>query len=197
MMKQHPHNRVNGDTQAGFTLIETLVAVAVLIVSLVGPMALVQRSLNSAAYTREQITAFFLGQDAMELLTNIRDNDTKNGTAGFAYARTNCGGTYGCIMDTTVAPAATPANAISRCTSACPPMRKDSTGSFYGYNSSWGVSEYTRTIRVTQPNGNLDENLIEVILTWDVPSGAKTMTVSRIMYDFNAAKAKREAELES
>lgn len=196
-MKQLPSTRVDtSNNQAGFTLIETLVAIAVLIVSLIGPMALVQRSLNSAAYTREQITAFFLGQDAMELLTNIRDNDTKNGTSGFTYARTNCGGANGCIMDTTVAPAPVPANAISPCASSCPPMRKDSTGSFYGYNNSWDVSEYTRVVRVSQPNGNPDENLIEVILTWEVPSGSRSMTVSRIMYDFNAAKAKREAELE-
>lgn len=187
----HKHN---GD--AGFTLIETLVAIAVLVFALIGPMALVQRSLNSASYTREQITGFFLAQDAMELFTNIRDNDTKNGTSGFTYARNACIGTYGCIIDTTVAPNATPSNVVATCSSTCAPLRKDASGAFYGYGSSWTPSEYTRTIKVTQPNGNPDENLIEVIVSWTTRTGSRSLTISRIMYDFNAARVRREADLE-
>ena len=46
----------------GFTLIETLVAISLLMVAIVAPMSLTARSLATAYYARDQITAFHLAQ---------------------------------------------------------------------------------------------------------------------------------------
>src|SRR3989338_10635926 len=58
----------------GFTLVETLVAVMLLSVAVVAPMSLAAKSLGSAYYARDQITAFYLAQEAIEALRSIRDS---------------------------------------------------------------------------------------------------------------------------
>ncbi len=58
----------------GFTIIETLVAITILMISIVGPLTIAQKSLNAAIYARDQVTASFLAQDLMEMVKNNRDN---------------------------------------------------------------------------------------------------------------------------
>ncbi len=57
----------------GFTIIETLVAVTILMLAIVGPMTVSQKSLVSSIYAKDQIIASYLAQDAMEYLKNKRD----------------------------------------------------------------------------------------------------------------------------
>ena len=60
---------------AGFTLIETLVAVSLLSVAIVAPMSLTTKSLAAAYYARDQIVAFHLAQEAVETVRHFRDNN--------------------------------------------------------------------------------------------------------------------------
>ena len=62
-------------TQQGFTLVETLVAISILLVAIVGPMTIAARGLQTAFYAREQITAFMLAQEGVELVRMIRDQN--------------------------------------------------------------------------------------------------------------------------
>lgn len=62
----------------GFTIVETLVAVAILMIAIAGPLTIAQKGLMAAVYARDQVTASFLAQDAMELIKNIRDYDANN-----------------------------------------------------------------------------------------------------------------------
>lgn len=60
---------------AGFTLIETFVAISVLLLSLSGPLSLAASSLQSAYYARDQITAFYLAQEGVEYIRAKRDQN--------------------------------------------------------------------------------------------------------------------------
>lgn len=62
--------------QKGITLIETVVAVTVLIFALGGPFLLAAKSLHTAAYAREEITASRLAEEGLEIVHNIRDNNS-------------------------------------------------------------------------------------------------------------------------
>src|SRR3989338_862551 len=52
----------------GFTLIETLVAISVLVIAIVVPLRVISQSLKSASFTRESITAAHLAQEGVELM---------------------------------------------------------------------------------------------------------------------------------
>jgi prepilin-type N-terminal cleavage/methylation domain-containing protein len=59
----------------GFTLVETLVAISILLVIIIGPMTIAQKGIQNAQFAREQLTAVFLAQEAIEGVRELRDND--------------------------------------------------------------------------------------------------------------------------
>lgn len=61
--------------EKGFTLVETLVAIAILLVIIVGPMSIAQKGIQNAFFAREQLTAVFLAQEAIEGVRELRDNN--------------------------------------------------------------------------------------------------------------------------
>ncbi len=58
----------------GYSLVETLVAVSVLMIALIGPITISAKSLQSSYYAREQVTAQFLAQEGIELLKAVRND---------------------------------------------------------------------------------------------------------------------------
>jgi type II secretory pathway pseudopilin PulG len=69
----------------GFTVMETLAAIFILLLSITGPMAFSQGGLRAAFVSRDQVSAFYLAQDAIEYIKNVRDNnmiDMINGETG-------------------------------------------------------------------------------------------------------------------
>lgn len=60
--------------ERGFTLVETLVAVSILLVIIIGPMSIAQKGIQNAYFAREQLTAVFLAQEAIEGVRELRDN---------------------------------------------------------------------------------------------------------------------------
>ena len=59
---------------AGFTLIETLVAVAIIMLAIAGPLVSANRALVSAYIARDQLTASYLGQEGVEYVRRMRDS---------------------------------------------------------------------------------------------------------------------------
>lgn len=59
--------------KSGFTLVEALVAISILMIAIASPMTLAQKGLSTATLSKDQMTATFLAQDAIEAVKNIRD----------------------------------------------------------------------------------------------------------------------------
>lgn len=66
----------------GFTLIEALVAISILMIAIASPMTLAQKGLSSASLSKDQMIAAFLAQDAIEAVKNIRDQIAVSQTTG-------------------------------------------------------------------------------------------------------------------
>jgi len=64
----------NLNKQRGFSLVETLVAVSILLIVIVGPMSITSRTAKSATFASEQVQAFFLAQEGVELVQKARDD---------------------------------------------------------------------------------------------------------------------------
>ncbi|HRH26476.1 MAG TPA: prepilin-type N-terminal cleavage/methylation domain-containing protein [Candidatus Paceibacterota bacterium] len=67
------------NTHKGFTLIETLVAIFIISIAIVATMSSAQRALQTSYYARDQVVGFFLADEAMEIVQNIRDSNFKSG----------------------------------------------------------------------------------------------------------------------
>lgn len=72
--------KIKEKEREGFTIVETLVAITILMIAIVGPMTIAQRGLMASIYARDQVTASYLAQDAMEYMINFRDQNA--GTSG-------------------------------------------------------------------------------------------------------------------
>lgn len=65
----------NTSKNKGFTLIETMVAIAILLVAVVGPMKLMGDSLSQIYTARDQILALSLAQEGIEAVRQVRDSN--------------------------------------------------------------------------------------------------------------------------
>lgn len=59
----------------GFTVLESLVAIGILTISISGAFSSVQQSLSQATNAKEEVKAFYLAQEAIEIIRNKRDSN--------------------------------------------------------------------------------------------------------------------------
>ena len=65
----HTHKNKNG-----YSLVEVLIAVAILMLAIVGPMTITVKSIQSAQYAHQQNTAIFLAQEGISFVSAVRDD---------------------------------------------------------------------------------------------------------------------------
>lgn len=63
----------NKKNERGFTLIETLVALSIFSISILGIMAVLSSGLTNTMEARKKMTATFLAQEGIEYMRNMRD----------------------------------------------------------------------------------------------------------------------------
>lgn len=68
MIKQRNNN------SKGFTILETLVAISILLISIVGPLTVAEKGLVAASTAQDQMTATYLAEDLLEFVRDVRDN---------------------------------------------------------------------------------------------------------------------------
>ncbi|MEI6345774.1 MAG: prepilin-type N-terminal cleavage/methylation domain-containing protein [bacterium] len=193
-------------SQHGFTLLETLVAVSLLMLSIVGPLTIAQKSVKTSTYTKNRTTAYYLAQDAQEFLRNIRDT---NSLAGGTWS--TLGGVYGpcvngkCDVDTQYSPSqvisnsATRAQAIQSCgTTNCPTLTfvddpTDLHNGYFGHKVAVSTtiveSQYRREITITPLNTSSPDSrelLIRVDVIWHegILGGEKKISLYDEVYDW-------------
>lgn len=164
----------------GFTLVETLVAIAIFATSIVGLISITARGVNDNVFVKNKLTASYLAQEGVELVRNMRDTSllpssledpatwneflTTTLWIGNCY-RPTAGSTNSCYIDGS-------SNSIvaSQCLGvdgACPALDFNSGTSSYTYNTA-NPSNFTRTIYAQQAgNENPDEILVVSEVTWD------------------------------
>ncbi|MEI7777683.1 MAG: prepilin-type N-terminal cleavage/methylation domain-containing protein [bacterium] len=175
-------NKVRKNNKSGFTIIETLVAISVLLIALAGPLTIASKGLYSSYYSRDEVTAFYLAQEGIEYFRNLRD---ANSLAGQSWDNhfSECSGK--CRIDVTNN---NPANSgITSCASdtntlpgfSCNRLNLD-TNNIYDYSTGTSTN-FTREITVkTIPNGTnpVVEYQITSTVSWVSPLPNHSITLS-------------------
>lgn len=68
--------------KTGFTLIETMVAVTILLTAIAGPMSIAHQGAVLGRLTRDQMLASYLAQDAIEYVRYAIATNSNNGSSG-------------------------------------------------------------------------------------------------------------------
>ncbi len=192
--------------ERGFTLVESMVAISILSLAVTAPLLIAQKGIGSAIYSRDQITAFYLAQEAIEYVRNVRDTNRITGQwwlAQFSSCQPYNPSSGPCavingnykidakylnftiengagIADDTVN-----TNAISPCVSACPALLYDTTNNLYTY-SGGNTTQFTRTVSISNATGNGKEALVSVTIAWNTNLFApqRSFTIKEYLFDF-------------
>lgn len=70
--------KIKKQNSGGFTILETLVAITIILIAITGPLDIIAHSLKASYYSRDEVTAFYLAQEAIEYARNQRDNNELN-----------------------------------------------------------------------------------------------------------------------
>ena len=168
----------------GFTLIETLVAVLLLTAAIAGPLSIAARGLLGASVARDQVTAFYLAQDAMEYIHYVRDSNTLSDNPWLS-GLDSCLGANGCAVDSIQ-------NTAVICDSPCQVLGYNTTYRYFSYSSPMTPQQYRRVISITTPVGTNDcttghgcEAAVTVTVSWsDRGSITRSITVKENLFDW-------------
>lgn len=174
----------------GFTLIETMVAIAILTLSIVGPMITANRAIVAADTASDQLTASYLAQEGIEYVRAVRDNEflaaysTNTTTKAwnnftFSYsAIAQCDATSNTRQACTLDPAS---NTLAPCTvgSTCMPLYLGQiiSGVYMYTQQNVGVkTAFTRTIQMVRVTGTDDR--ITSTVSWSFHSIPYAVTIT-------------------
>lgn len=172
-------------THKGFSLIETLIAVSVLMMAVAGPLSIAARGLISAQFARDQIIAFHLAREATELIRNKRDENILSGRDWFAgmISSPSCLSPNVCKVSSTVENVT-----FTTCPGGvCEPLSIHTVNGVYDYNSgvNWQESRFTRSISFeTVPNHADNEIIARVTIEWSTGSLSKEFTITEHFFDW-------------
>jgi len=183
----------------GFTLLETLIAVAIMMVAISSAFGLAPEGLVGARFAKNQTTATYLAQEAIEAVRNIRDNamffaadplDPQNWLKDLL----DCVGQL-CTIDVREAK-------VSACISDCSPLDVLVEGDKTSYVSHIGTvgpdrypSIFTREIIITprinskvaelrDDTGEDTEALITVRVRWKEGTITKVTEMNEFIFDW-------------
>lgn len=209
--KNNSSKRTRLNLVSGFTLIEALVAISILMVAVTSPMMIAQKSLSTAFLTKDQMTASFLVQDAIEAVKNIRDeiaikHDPANTTEDWLSGLNDCicnnadricdfdkPNAYYCNIDTTATnwfptdPSLNPI--LANYNPSVNPLKieSDSNG-FIKYDLTGTVpSKFSRKINIMKQtiNSKEDEAVINIRVSWDSAFGVQNIDVKNFIYNYS------------
>jgi len=174
-------------SKKGFTIVETLVAVAILSIGIAAPMTAVYTGVDTARRAQDQLFAYYLAQEGAEYIRYVRDTNVLRGDPWLTHLG-RCTDGDGCIIDDVleVAPIGLGANIGVDCAGSCPVVEYDPADNLFGEFSGGGIEDtaFTRRVDVNAlPGGNEAE--IRVTVTWTVKGNLRTYVLQERIFNWS------------
>lgn len=171
-------NIIKQKKEKGFTLIEALISISILMISVVAPLSVASSSLIAAKIAEKQIVAAYLAQDAMEYVINKK--------AGYKIANypqgllkddipgsddlEECSFKHGCYIDTIE-------DEITSCNNEddCKEKIELTNGGYYSYRNGTKI-DFSRVVKINRLKDSSgspveDEAKVEVTVYWSSDQG--------------------------
>lgn len=198
--KGNPH-LPSGDghvRRRGFTLVETMVAVAILMLSVAGPLIVADRAIVAADSAKYQLTASYLAQEGIEYVRAMRDdaylsayqtNQSNspawwNGSNGFLTSNssgsiTPCVSTT-CTLDPTLPMGAGNSGngkALEACSGTCAPLYVNASGMYTEQSTGNTQTPFTRTIEIIYSSQTQDNAEVNSSVSWNFHGTNYSVTI--------------------
>lgn len=178
---------MNTSLHKGFTLVETLVALTILIISVTGALVSVQNGLFATSLAKDNVTAYYLATEAIEQIRNMRDQngiEGQNWLTGIAQNISDPCGQSGvsCIVDGINSKLYSCGGGWGTCEHLLQAPSSDQLSNAYGYTSGWQPSKFDREVQITKLNSH--EVAVEVRITWNKGLLQQTFDVRENLFDW-------------
>jgi len=174
-------NRKKKNLVWGFTFIEAMVAISLLMTSVVIAVTVIRTNILVSSVTKNAVAARFLAQEGVEYTRHVRDSHlvdfekTDNSDIPWLGTLDVCFDNP-CFIDTANP---TSVNITSCPAGVCPILKYNETENRYGYDSGvgWEDTVFVREIEIADPSGGTmdmmdTEAIITVRVTWSERDGS-------------------------
>lgn len=180
----------SSQSRHGFSLIETIVAISILLISVTGIMNLIHQGSVANRLQADQITATYLAAEAIEFIRARRDSYWLQGGGNDFESWFLLSGDAQDCQNACRIDAQVNNNSINECFGTCPPLNHNSTSGRYGYDTggNWEESRFTRSVTIdgVQNAGQFDEAQITVTVTWTTAGiGNRSVTLQQSIHDYD------------
>jgi type II secretory pathway pseudopilin PulG len=178
---------------AGFTLVETLVAISIFTISILALVSVLAQGISDTTYAKTKMTSTYLAQEGIEYMRNMRDtfvlyydpNSSQNGWNAFLAGLSVCS-PNGCYFDDgkLMSGLTTSDIPLSACqATGCQHLLYDPTLGVYDY-ASGSDSGIVRRIdaKIIDPNNN--EVRITSTVYWTQGSGVYNISFSEDLFNW-------------
>ncbi len=196
--------------RGGFTLVETLVALAVILAATVGPVSLITRGLSDFSFSKNKLIATNLAQEGIELIRAVRETnivcDILNGPTVWPWnenpelpnppsGNTFSTATAGIAVDLVTTTNCNVGGGVSivvpiLSASCLEKLRFDPATGIYG-NSGPEQTIFTRCVSIQVPSNSPDSGIpaadqMDIIstVTWNEKGNSKSMILQERLYNW-------------
>lgn len=196
-MMYYTHTQNNNK---GFSLVETLVAIAILLIVIVGPMSIATNAANSTSFANQQVIAYFLAQEGLELAQKGRDDfllegfdngNTEGSNIAWNDFTSNSGHFADCFDDgcgleaDNSSPRGVAVNDCSDAVDCRLYLTETDQRSRYTYDSSGAeITDFTRIITMEEISSDKDV-LVTSVVSWRTGSQIAVQSTTATTYLYN------------
>ena len=155
----------------GFSLVETVVATAIVLTAVVGPVSIIGDSIHKLYYAKDEIIAINLAQEAIEVVRQIRDSNMINGDTwdtGFTFS------SY--VVDVLDDPA------LIYCNGCDQKVYYSSADGLYRQGAVFTPTQFSRIVTIDTIGPGVDERNITATVTWTTGGDGGTISVSENIF---------------
>lgn len=170
--------------QEAFTLIETLVAVSILLIAIIGPISLIGDALHRIYYAKDEMIAINLAQEGIEAVRRVRDTNMLGGGSapGNWLADLNNGdylvdaGSITGLPNTFFVP-------CGGCAGLPQPVYFDPTMGLYRQSAViYNPTQFSRVVTISSAGLGANERKVTATVTWRTGGGAGSVSATEYFF---------------